>query len=208
MDKNRLLDALENLDRPLIEEIFREALLDSQPIGVVEGLIVPALEEMGSRWSEGSVALSQIYMASRICEELVTRILPATPPQGRVRPAIAIAVLHDYHLLGKRIVLAVMRASGFDMLDYGRMETEALVERIIADDVRILMISVLMLPAALRIRQVVEMLKKRGWNGKIAVGGAPFLFDPDLWREVGADAMGKNASDAISIVRKWMEEAG
>ena len=52
------------------------------------------------------------------------------------------------------------------------------------------------------------MLKKRGWNGKIAVGGAPFLFDPDLWREVGADAMGKNASDAISIVRKWMEEAG
>ena len=208
LDRNRLLDALENLDRPLIEKIVREAMLASTPIGVVEEWIVPALEEMGSRWSEGSVALSQIYMASRICEEIVTRILPAATPEGVHRPAIAIAVLHDYHLLGKRIVLAVMRASGFDMLDYGRMEADELVERVIADGVKILLVSVLMLPAALKIGQVREMLEKTGWKGRIAVGGAPFLFDPDLWHEVGADAMGRSASDAVSIVRKWLEETG
>ena len=37
MDRNRLLDALENLDRPLIEKIVREAMLASTPIG--EGVL-------------------------------------------------------------------------------------------------------------------------------------------------------------------------
>jgi hypothetical protein len=32
------------------------------------------------------------------------------------------------------------------------------------------------------------------------VGGAPFRFDDQLWREVGADAMGLSASDALKIL--------
>jgi methanogenic corrinoid protein MtbC1 len=36
------------------------------------------------------------------------------------------------------------------------------------------------------------------------VGGAPFLFDDQLWQEVGADAMGKSASDAVAIVERLM----
>jgi methanogenic corrinoid protein MtbC1 len=36
----------------------------------------------------------------------------------------------------------------------------------------------------------------------VVVGGAPFLFDPLLWREVGADAMGRSASEAPGIIEK------
>jgi methanogenic corrinoid protein MtbC1 len=36
------------------------------------------------------------------------------------------------------------------------------------------------------------------------VGGAPFLFDDRLWQEVGADAMGKSASDVVAIVERLM----
>jgi len=38
------------------------------------------------------------------------------------------------------------------------------------------------------------------------VGGAPFIFDPNLWQEVGADAMGRNAADAIKLLQKYEEE--
>lgn len=36
-------------------------------------------------------------------------------------------------------------------------------------------------------------------------GGAPFLFDENLWREVGADAMGRNAAEAVTLVSEWMQ---
>lgn len=99
-----------------------------------------------------------------------------------------------------------MRASGFELFDYGRMDVEALVDRAIADRIRVLMISVLMLPSALKVREVCSLLKARGSNARVIVGGAPFLFDSQLWQEVGADAMGSSAAQAVSIVERMMGE--
>lgn len=199
-------DALAALDRPRIEELFQQAVGSTSPMQAVEELMVPALIQLGEEWNAGEIALSQIYMSSRICADIVERILPATAAGRKVRPRLAIVVLSDYHTLGKRIVLSVMRASGFDVLDYGRMDVDELVERVLADDVKILLISVLMLPSALKVQAVRSALAARGSHVRIAVGGAPFLFDPELWREVGADAMGRNAADAVTIVQSWKEE--
>jgi trimethylamine corrinoid protein len=202
---SELRDALASLDRPRIEALFQQAVSRDTAMGAVEKLIVPALVSLGEEWSDGRLALSQIYMSSRICEDIVERVVPPTSSERRGLPRQAIVVLSDYHTLGKRIVLSVMRACGFDVLDYGRMEVGELVERVVADDVKVLLISVLMLPSALRVKEVRSALDARGRRVRIAVGGAPFLFDQELWREVGADAMGKNASEAVAIVRRWLE---
>jgi methanogenic corrinoid protein MtbC1 len=203
---SELYVALVALDRPRIESLFRQAVSRTSPMQAVEELMVPALILLGEEWNAGKVALSQIYMSSRICEDIVKRILPATDAERKAPSQLAIVVLSDYHTLGKRIVLSVMRASGFDILDYGRMEVDELVERVLADDVKILLISVLMLPSALKVKAVRAALDARGSRVRIAVGGAPFLFDPELWREVGADAMGRSAADAMTIIRRWKED--
>jgi methanogenic corrinoid protein MtbC1 len=70
------------------------------------------------------------------------------------------------------------------------------------DHLRILLISTLMLPSALHVRDLVARLKSASPDVKVVVGGAPFLFDPELWREVRADAMGRSASDASAIIEK------
>ena len=87
------------------------------------------------------------------------------------------------------------------------MDVDELADRVAADGVRILLISVLMLPSALKIKALRAALDVRGVSVKLAVGGAPFLFDPELWREVGADATGRGAADAVAIVRRWLEQA-
>ena len=66
------------------------------------------------------------------------------------------------------------------------------------------MISVLILPSALKVKQVCSRLKDSGADVKVVVGGAPFLFDAQLWREIGADAMGSSASEAVAIVGRLM----
>lgn len=54
-------------------------------------------------------------MSTRICEELLDTL---SGPGGLIRnshPEMAIAVLEDYHLLGKRIVHSFLRVSSFDI---------------------------------------------------------------------------------------------
>lgn len=200
-------EALASLDRVRAEALFQQALSHLAPIHAVEQLVVPALEQLGHAWEAGSVALSQIYLSGRICEDLVARVLPPDAPERRTQPTQAIVVLSDYHMLGKRIVYSVLRASGFELMDFGRMEPDELVTRVVAEKVRILLISTLMLPSALLVRQVRDELDARGEKPRILVGGAPFLFDAELWREVGADAMGRSATDAVEIIRGWQEES-
>ena len=199
-------DALEALDRIEADQIFQKTLTRMTPINAVEQVVVPALEQIGQAWEDGRVALSQVYMSGRFCEELVDRVLPASDPDRKHQPRSAIVVLSDYHMLGKRIVYSVLRASGFELFDYGRMDVDELVERVLADKVRVLLISVLILPSALKVREVCARLKAADAQIKIVVGGAPFLFDQQMWREVGADAMGRSAPEAVSIVKTMMGE--
>jgi methanogenic corrinoid protein MtbC1 len=199
-------ESLEMLDRVTAENVFKQALTTMTPIQAVEQVVVPALEQMGAAWEDGSVALSQVYMSGRFCEELVEQALPPSDPDRKHQPRSAIVVLSDYHMLGKRIVYSVMRASGFELFDYGRMDVDALVERALADKIRVLLISVLILPSALKVREVCTRLRAAGSGIKVVVGGAPFLFDERMWREVGADAMGRSAADAVAIVQGWMGE--
>ena len=199
-------EALETLDRIGAESVAKEAQSELTPLQVVDQVVVPALEQIGLAWEKGDVALSQVYMSGRICEELVEQVLPPSDPDRKHQPRSAIVVLCDYHMLGKRIVYSQMRASGFELFDYGRMDVDELVERALADQIRVLLISVLMLPSALKVKQVCARLKAAGAPIRIAVGGAPFLFDDRLWQEVGADAMGRNAAEAVTLVDGWMRE--
>ncbi len=199
-------ESLEMLDRVSADSLFTQALRTLSPIEAVEQVVVPALEQIGEAWEAGTVALSQVYMSGRFCEELVERVLPPSDPDRKNQPRSAIVALSDYHMLGKRIVYSVMRASGFELFDYGRMDVDELVARALADKIRVLMISVLILPSALKVRDVCARLKSNDSGIKVLVGGAPFLFDDQMWREVGADAMGRSAADAIMVIERWMRE--
>jgi methanogenic corrinoid protein MtbC1 len=194
--------ALLALDRIEAGRLLAGLSGSSSAFHAIEAVVVPALEKIGSGWEAGSVALAQVYMSGRICEELVDEILPSQNLQRNHVPATAIATLEDSHSLGKRVVYSALRAGGFEVLDYGAgIGAEALAERVLADGVSILMVSTLMLRSALRVKVLTDLLKRSGFSGKVVVGGAPFRLDTGLWQEVGADAVGRNAMEALAIRR-------
>ncbi len=89
-------------------------------VQVIEKLVVPVLESIGEGWIKGEYALSQVYMSGKIIEELTDSILPKSDFKRENQPRMAITVLEDYHMLGKRVVYSVLRSSGFELLDTGR----------------------------------------------------------------------------------------
>jgi methanogenic corrinoid protein MtbC1 len=202
-----LVNALISVDQPRAKELLTTPQPGTNPYHLIEERVVPALEAIGIGWENGTYSLSQVYMSGRICEEILTSyILPSLDKIHPNQPHMAIAVLEDYHLLGKRIVYSILRSSGFELANYGRMEVDALVKKVMDDQIEILLISVLMLPSALRVEKLkTELLKARS-HVKIVVGGAPFRFDKNLWQTVGADASGSTAFDAVNIVRRLIGE--
>ncbi len=202
---HELEQALLLLDRDRAEKILTDAIKHGSPIEIAGHLISTSLKSIGEAWEEGRIALSQEYMSGVICEELIDKILPPTSSERISQPKMAIAVFEDYHMLGKRIVLSGLRASGYSLIDLGGgVSTEQIVEAIERENIKILLLSVLMLPSALRVKELKKKLEKT--DVKIIVGGAPFRFDEELWKEVGADAVGKDSSEAIEIVAQMMEE--
>lgn len=203
----QLVAALLAVDRVAVHRLLAGAEQALAPVQQVEQLVVPALERIGSGWEEGRISLSQVYVSGRLCEEQMDALLPPAEQARKPTPPLALAVLEDFHLLGLRLVYSTLRASGFAPVNYGRVALDPLVERVRRDGVRVLLVSTLMLPAALRVKDLTARLQIESPQTRVAVGGAPFRFDDQLWQQVGAHAMGRSASDAIRLVEQLSQQA-
>lgn len=196
-------DALLSLDRIKVKDILLENSASGDFIKTLEEIVVPAMESMGLKWESGEIALSQIYMGGRICEEIVDELLPKTDNKRIDDPNLALVVLNDYHTLGKRIVYTFLRASGYAVIDYGQQSSiDELIQKVKEDNIEILLVSVLMLNSALNIKQLTDKIKQENLNVKVVVGGAPFRFDKKLCEDIGADAYATNASQVIDIIEE------
>lgn len=198
--------ALLDLDKIKAKRIVDQELEQlADPLDLVANIIVPTLERIGTGWENGSLALSQIYMSGRICEQIIDEILPVSTQQRIDQPRLGIAVLNDYHLLGKRIIYSHIRSAGYELKDYGRKSVEELISIIMEDEIEIILISTLMYPSALQVKELIIELRKIAPHVKVVVGGAPFNMDGQLWQEVGADAMGTNGTDVLAYLEQVSE---
>ncbi|MBN2285047.1 MAG: cobalamin-dependent protein [Tissierellales bacterium] len=198
--------ALLQIDRIKAAEIFESCYDGDHVFDVLEHLTMGALEEIGRGWEEGDFSLSQVYMSGIICEELIEKYMTIHElvPQKQIK--IAIVVLQDHHALGKRIVYSILRASGYDLIDFGQgLSVEEVVEKAMNHNVDVLLISTLMLPSALNVKKVVEALREKKSLIKIIVGGAPFRLDSNLWQRVKADADGKNGTEVTKLIEQLYE---
>lgn len=209
---------MENLDL-LIEE-FKTVLLQNNRVKAyevfekcsnnfeaIEKVTMTALEKIGVDWNNGDCSLAQVYMSGVVCEELMEKYLPKFEIPRKDSPKMAIGVLLDHHPLGKKIVYSIVRAAGYDILDFGHgLSVNEIVNKTIENEVKILIISTLMYPSALKVSEVRESFDALNYNVKIIVGGAPYRLDKNLWQTVHADADGKNASDIIGVIESIIRE--
>ena len=203
--RRKFEDALIGMDRVTAREVMLSGVERDGSIEFVGKIVVPVLEKIGVDWESGEYSLAQVYMSGTICEELVDEILPPSDPNRTKQPEMAIVVLEDFHVLGERIVYSTLRASGYELEDFGHgCHVHEVIEKVKQHGTKILLVSVLMLRSALLISDLIKQLKDEGLEVKVIVGGAPFRFDKNLWQEVGADAMGHDGAEAKAIISKML----
>ena len=192
-----------SVDRVKLKGLFLNLIKNYTREQIINDLIAPSLTKIGRMWELGDVALSQIYMSGKLCEEIVTDLFPKYSGALRSSPKIGLAVLEDYHAFGMQIIKMYLKAVGFDVIVYELGVTcEALEQKVTEDKIEILLISTLMLRSALKIGLLTENFRKNKRKILVIVGGAPFNLDKDLWKKVGADATSVNAFEVIPLIKR------
>lgn len=208
-------DAVLDTDRDRALRIVTEAVeANVSPEAVVFEVVLPSLEAMMSAVSEGQgVSLAQHYMAAQIGSEVVEEMIPrfAARPATVGRVVIGTAP-GDFHGLGKRIVTGCLKALMVDVVDLGlNIPAGKFVDEAVARDAQVIAISTMMLHTALGeggslgVRRILRERKLEG-RIRIAVGGAPYRFDPQLYKAVEADAWAENGILAGKVITDLIQE--
>jgi len=117
----------------------------------------------------------------------------------------------DIHIIGKSLVATMLTINGFDVVDIGEDKSaESFMEAVRVHDPDIIGISVLLTTAMETVPDVIQALSEANLRSqiKVMVGGGPVTEE---WaKEIGADAYGVNAYEAVEKARFLMgpEEQG
>jgi methanogenic corrinoid protein MtbC1 len=181
---------------------------------VVFRLVIPAVEEMMSVIARDPDAnLAQHFMTAQIAAEVTEKMLEKFrhPPQTLGRVVIGTAY-GDLHSLGKRIVMGCLKAMMVEVTDLGvNVQAERFVDEALANDAQVIAISAMMVHSATGengCRKVRQILRERGLEARlrIVVGGAPYRFDPELYKAVGADAWAADGVSASKVIADLIRE--
>lgn len=184
------------------------------PEEIVFQVVIPAVEEMMTRIGQDPDAnLAQHFMTAQIASEVTEKMLVKFAHSPEVIGKVVIGTAYgDLHSLGKRIVMGCLKAMMVDVVDLGvNVPAERFVDEARSRDAQVIAISAMMVHTAngpqgsLKVRQ---LLKEQGLESRIriAVGGAPYRFDGELYRAVGADAFATDGVTAGKVIIDLIRE--
>jgi len=143
-----------------------------------------------------------------LCSDAMYAALDVLRPHLKVDAAaepakVVIGVMEgDVHDIGKNIVKLMLVAAGFEIHDLGRdVAPRAFVEKAKEVGADIIALSTLMSVTMDGMRKVVELLVREGIREdfKVIIGGGP--VSATFAKQIGADAYGESASEAVRIAR-------
>jgi corrinoid protein of di/trimethylamine methyltransferase len=171
-----------------------------------EGMAV-AMFDLGEMWKRGEVFLPEVVASAEVfkeCNAIVEPALLATRGADEVGQLVVLATVKgDLHDLGKNMVAAMLRTSGFEVLDLGKdVNADRIVATIREHGPAIVGMSALLTTTVPYQQTVIERLKTEGLRDrvKVMVGGAPVT--PEWADKIGADGYANNAPEAVDIAKK------
>jgi methanogenic corrinoid protein MtbC1 len=197
-------EAVFETDKETAFQVVNEALAQGITAeDIIFKVVIPAVELMMARITQDPDAnLAQHFMIAQIASEVTEKMLEKFKHPPEIIGRVVIGTAHgDLHSLGKRIVMGCLKALMVDVIDLGvNVPAERFVDEALARDAQIIAISAMMAHTAMGeqgCRQVRRILQERGIESRfrLVVGGAPYRFDSEMYRVVGADAW---AADGIS----------
>ena len=179
------------------------------PIEAIEKGLARGILKVGEDFGTGAVFLPELIMAADVMKKTTSILDEKIKASGAQRKSLGKMVIGtvkgDIHDIGKSVVASVLQANGYDVNDIGiDVAIEKFIESVKQDKADVLGMSTLLTLPLQVMGQVIATLKEQGLRKevKVIVGGCPVT--QEFATEIGADAVGFDASDAVKKVGKLL----
>lgn len=208
-DVKSLLLNIADIDE-LKKTVNAELESGTEPLAIVNALN-EALYEVGERYEQGDLFLSELMMIGYLASEVTNVLKPHMVGEGRETGSKIVfgTVKGDIHDIGKNVVIMMLQSAGFEVIDLGvDVSSERFVESVKNNGPDVLCMSSLLTSTMNEMRKVIEALDKAGLRGdvQVVVGGRPIT--EKFAQEVGAEGHARDAISAVRVIRELVEEGG
>ena len=159
------------------------------------------MTRVGERFENGQYFLSELIYSGVIFQKLASRLEEitdknqASDAKGKV---LVGTVKGDVHDLGKNIVVMLLRAHGFEVVDLGvDIPGETFLEKVKQEQPQVLGLSALITTSLPEMKRVVDLIAEAGLREKTAVMIGGGVTDENCRKMVGADLQSRDAYRAV-----------
>jgi 5-methyltetrahydrofolate--homocysteine methyltransferase len=188
-----------------VAALVKQGLAEGQaPLELLQGGLLAGMDVVGRQFRLREIFLPDVLLAARALYAGLDLLKPllagsGVPSAGRV----VIGTVHgDLHDIGKNLVGILLRGAGFEVVDLGNdVPATRFVDAAVEHGATVIGLSALLTTTMPVMKDVVDLVRERGLGGrvKVIVGGAP--VSETYAREIGADAHGYDAANAVERVR-------
>jgi len=184
-----------------VEGALREGLT---PSDIIENGMSPGMKQVGEKFARYEIYLPEMMMAAEAWEHAMKILEPKLLETGAERKKVGRVVIGtvkgDVHSIGKNIVGAMLKMSGFEVFDLGvDVAASAFITKAEEVDADIIAASALLSTTIPQQKEIIEYLKAKGKRDKycVLIGGGSTSQE---WADsIGADGYGRTAGDAVSL---------
>lgn len=182
-----------------------EMLESKRAVEIIDGYLIPALDEVGKQFENKKLFLPQLLLAAQAAtaafDVIKTQIQASGEEKAKKGKILLATVKGDVHDIGKNIVKVLLENYGYDVVDLGRdVDPELIVETAKSQNIKLIGLSALMTTTLPAMQKTIELLRAEH-ECKVIVGGA--VLTEDYAAQIGADCYGKDAMAAVRYAEEF-----
>lgn len=185
--------------------LAEEMLKTADPMTIINGTLIPALDKTGADFESGKIFLPQLILSAGVaqaCFEVIKKHLAKSGEKSVSKGKIILATVKgDIHDIGKNIVKVLLENYGYDVIDLGKdVPYELVVDTTREQNVKLVGLSALMTTTLGSMQKTIALLREAGLDCKVMVGGA--VLTPEYAKQIGADFYARDAKESCDIAKR------
>lgn len=189
----------------IVEEVRKELEAGITPSEIINSYLIPGINTVGRYYEEKRYFLPQLIAGANTMKEAMDYLEPMllTDEDDEKETIVMATVEGDIHDIGKNLVVLMLKNYGYHVIDLGKdVSAEEIVDQAISVSAAIIGLSALMTTTMMRMKEVVELAKKKQCRAKIVIGGA--CITQSFADEIQADGYSADAAECVKLVRSLL----
>ncbi len=181
----------------------------TDPMSIINNVLVEALNKVGSEFEKGTMFLPQLMMSAETVKNSFDAIkahIEKTGEKQQSKGKIAVATVKgDIHDIGKNIVKVLLENYGYEVYDLGKdVAPETIVTALRDNDIHLCGLSALMTTTVVSMEETIKAIRSAGLDVEVWVGGA--VLTQEYADMIGANKYCKDALSSVHYANEFFSD--